>query len=366
MSRDLPPGWRVPLLIAGFASLAVGVGAGLMLLGWQVPTSPSTLPHHGPLMISGFFGTVISLERAVALRRLWAYLGPLCSGAGGLALILSFTPPLAPALIAAGSLVLVAASVVVFVRHRAVFTLILALGSLCWLIGNVLWLRGVSIPAVVPWWIAFLVLTIAGERLELSRLLPLSSGAKRLFAAIVIVLLAGLLILLMQVTIGAKAFAAALLLLPLWLWRHDIARHTVQQQGLTRFIAVCLLSGYFWLAVGALILLLPGELASNRLHYDAALHAILLGFVFSMVFGHAPIIFPAVLNVQVPYHPTFYLPLIVLHASLLVRLSGDLLNLPPLRATGGMLNALALLLFIIGAISAVVRGKLATKTPSVA
>ena len=40
-----------------------------------------------------------------------------------------------------------------------------------------------------------------------------------------------------------------------------------------------------------------------------------------MVFGHAPIIFPAVLRVAVPYHATFYLPLALLHASLAVRLA---------------------------------------------
>jgi hypothetical protein len=45
--------------------------------------------------------------------------------------------------------------------------------------------------------------------------------------------------------------------------------------------------------------------------------------VFAMVFGHAPIIFPAVLRVAVPYHASFYLPLVLLHLSLLVRLAGN-------------------------------------------
>ncbi len=69
--------------------------------------------------------------------------------------------------------------------------------------------------------------------------------------------------------------------------------------------------------------------ASRRAHaaYGAALHALTLGFVFSMVFGHAAIIFPAVLRVAVPYHPTFYVPLALLHVSLLVRVAGDVLHL---------------------------------------
>jgi hypothetical protein len=86
---DVRPPWRIPLLILGFASLIIGVGAGLLRLGWAVPRPAADLAaFHGPLMVSGFFGTVISLERAVALAQRWAYLGPLAAGAGGLALIL--------------------------------------------------------------------------------------------------------------------------------------------------------------------------------------------------------------------------------------------------------------------------------------
>ena len=36
--------------------------------------------------------------------------------------------------------------------------------------------------------------------------------------------------------------------------------------------------------------------------YDAALHAIALGFVFSMVFGHAPISFPPCCKRGLVYH----------------------------------------------------------------
>ena len=75
-----------------------------------------------------------------------------------------------------------------------------------------------------------------------------------------------------------------------------------------------------------------------------------------MVFGHAPIIFPAVVRVKMPYHWTFYLPLLALHASLLVRIAGDGLMLPELRNLGGLLNALALVLFILSTVSSVVRG----------
>ena len=74
---DLKPGGRLPLLFFGMLSLLGGVLAGLARLGWEVPTlTAQAAGVHGPLMIAAFFGTVISLERAVAIGRGWAYLAP--------------------------------------------------------------------------------------------------------------------------------------------------------------------------------------------------------------------------------------------------------------------------------------------------
>ena len=111
---------------------------------------------------------------------------------------------------------------------------------------------------------------------------------------------------------------------------------------------------------GSLTLLSGGGLTGAT--YDAVLHAILIGFVFSMVFGHAPIIFPSVVRVKMPYHWTFYLPLLVLHASLAMRICGDGLALPHLRSLGGLLNAAALVLFILSTIGSVIRGFRASKS----
>ncbi|MDP2247165.1 MAG: hypothetical protein Q8J65_03465, partial [Nitrosomonadales bacterium] len=127
------------------------------------------------------------------------------------------------------------------------------------------------------------------------------------------------------------------------------------------FIAVCLLSGYAWMLIAGLIGLWSPSLMPGST-YDAFLHSILVGFVFSMIFGHAPMIFPAVTGVKVPYHPTFYVPLILLHISLITRITGDLLFIPHCRVGGGILTAIALVLFILGTVAAVVRGKQQKKT----
>ncbi|HUX62429.1 hypothetical protein [Sulfuricella sp.] len=350
---DLGVPFRLPLLILGFASLTSGVLAGLARLGWSVPLPSAQLALlHGPLMVSGFLGTVIGLERAVAMGRRWAYAGPLLTGLGGAAILLGFPSSIGATAIALGSAVLLAGTFLIMLRQHELFMVTMVLGALSWLAGNLMWLAGTPVPEVVTLWVNFLILTIAGERLELSRFLPPSPVAKRVFAAILATLLAGSFF--SGTGAGIVLYGAGLLGLALWLLRQDIARRTVKEHGLTRFIAVCLLSGYAWLAVGSITLLAAGSLTGAA--YDAVLHAILVGFVFSMVFGHAPVIFPAVVRVKMPYHWTFYLPLLALHASLLVRLAGDGLALPDLRSLGGLLNAAALALFILSTASSVIRG----------
>jgi hypothetical protein len=87
--------------------------------------------------------------------------------------------------------------------------------------------------------------------------------------------------------------------------------------------------------------------------YDAKLHAVFVGFVFSMVFGHAPIIFPAVLGSPaslgqpIAYRSYFYAPLLLLHLSLVLRLAGEFGGWILVRQWAGLLNALAILLFLL-------------------
>ncbi len=342
-------------MLLGFFALFAGVGAGLARLGWTMPEiAASSAALHGPLMVCGFFGVVITLERAVAMARLWTYLGPLLAGLGTASALLGRTD-LAIALYLGASLILLVASLDIVRRQFALFTATIALGAACWAVGNLLALLGHDAPVFVPWWLAFLVLTIAGERLELSRFLQPSPNAQRQFGLVLALIFAGLAGI--ALPWGPTLLAVGLLALAAWLLRNDIARRTVHQRGLTRYIAVCLLAGYAWLIVAGLVMLVSGELAPGSRSYDAIVHALGMGFVFSMVFGHAPIIFPAVLRVSVPYHRYFYASLVVLHGSLVLRLGGDALGEFALVRTGGLLGAVALAGFIIGTASAVIRGR---------
>lgn len=354
--NDLPPPLRLPMLLLGMIALVAGVLAGLARLAWEVPALAQTRAvGHGALMIAAFFGTVISLERAVALGRGWPYLAPLAAGLGGIAFLAGAPAWLPPSFFILAGSVLTAASASVLRKQPALFTATLAFGALCWLAGNLVWLVGGNIGAAVPLWMAFLILTIAGERLELTRFLPPRPGARQVFVGLLVVILAGAAMAVAENTDGLRLFGLGLLGLALWLLRHDIARKTVRQSGLTRFIAVCLLLGYAWLAAGG-AMGIAGGFAPGHVWRDAALHAVFLGFVFSMVIGHAPLIFPAVMRVKIPHRPAFYLPLAALHLTLLARVGGDLLDRWPLQQWSGLANGASLLLFILTLLASVARG----------
>jgi len=294
-------------------------------------------------MVCGFLGTLIGVERAVALGAVWPYAAPLLTAVGALALLTGLP---APPLMTLGSLGLVAIFAVIVQRQCALATVTMALGALLWLVGNSCWLMGWPVAHVVPWWSGFLVLTIAGERLELSRLLRLSVLHHLLFLLAVSIFLAGLLLPTLGLASAGQVAGLGMLALAWWLLQYDIARRTVWQTGLTRFIAVCLLSGYAWLGGGGVLMWRFASVLAGP-YYDAMLHTVFVGFVFAMIFGHAPIILPAVLGrTTSPYHPFLYVPLLLLHASLLLRVVGDLMGWWPGRQWGGFLNALAVLLFL--------------------
>ncbi len=347
MTRTAVAVRRLPLLGLGALALLAGLAGGMALLG--LPLDPATLRlagAHGVLMTLGFLGTLIALERAVALGRPWGYLAPVAAGLGGLALVMGLPPVVAAALLAIAGAVYVAVYLAFDRIERSLHTGVQAMGAVAWLVAGLSLLAGRSVALAVPWLAAFLVLTIVGERLELSRIARSSRGAQKVFVAVVGMFSAGILITLVDLDLGMRVAGLGMLGLALWLARHDIARRTVRTPGVTRFIALCLLSGYVWLAASGTAWLVAAG-ARTGSGYDAMLHTLFLGFVVSMVFGHAPVILPAVLRVPLPYRPWFYGHLVLLEAGLVLRvIGGDVAGSRAAWQLGGMLNVLAMLLFV--------------------
>lgn len=335
---------RAPLLALAALGLVTGLYGGLERLGWT--SAPGALAElHGALLISGLFGTLIGLERAVALGRRWTYAAPAFSALGTLLLLTGAPVPLGAGAYALGAAILAAASLLIAIQQPAVFTGTLLFGALAWLAGNVLWSLGATVPDVVGWWLSFLVLTIAAERLELSRLLAPRRGSETIFLFAMGVLLAGAQNGLMSKN-GAVLFGLGLLLMAGWLLRHDIARLNVRRSAQTRFMATCMLAGYAWLAAAG-VTLIASSPETSVFGYDVALHAILIGFVISMVFGHALIILPAVARLRVRYSGALYGPLVLLHGSVALRAGAGLAEWDMGRLTSGPLTVLSLVGFAI-------------------
>jgi hypothetical protein len=352
---------RLPLLAVAALALLAAVWAGLIRLGWALPPiQPAWIANHGPLMISGFMGTLVSLERAIALaavvRSRLPYAAPLLTALGALAVLLGLPDALGRLLIVLGSLALVEIFIVMNRRQPNWAHATMGVGAMMWLVGNLVWLLGQPIYQAVPWWLGFLVATIAGERLELARVLLLRRAALLSFLGCLALLSAGLVLGLVAPALGLRLSGLGLLALGVWLLRFDLARRTVRQTGLTRYIALCLLPGYAWLVFAGAAWLIWAERFSAGPWYDAMLHAITLGFIFSMIFGHAPLILPAVTGRPLPYQPYFYSHVVLLHAALVLRVAGDLAGLFSLRQWGGLLTGLAILLFLANTLWAVRRG----------
>lgn len=152
---------------------------------------------HRPLMIGGVLGTLIALERAVALsalanaKRHWSHLVPVMSGRGGLLLILSGASVPARVLLMLGSAGLLLVVMVILRRQFALYTAVMALGAGFLLVGNGMWLYGQSIYQAVHWWLGFLILTIVSERLELTRVTRLSTRSQQLFLLATAIFIAG-------------------------------------------------------------------------------------------------------------------------------------------------------------------------------
>jgi hypothetical protein len=333
-------------------SLLAGLWAALIRIGWSLPVISTPLPAiHGPLMISGVLGTLIALERAAALagtaQKRWhpAYLVPFIGAVGAMMLIFIGGELLPGLLILASSSGLVVVFAFILRRELALHTITMTIGALFQVIAVLFWLTGSPIYQTVHTWIAFLVLTVVGERLELSRVRRLPPRANLIFAVIVGGYASAVIATFFALDLGIRVAGIGQIALALWLFNYDITTQTIRKSGQPRFIAACLLSGYAWLIIGGLIGMLSGTVYAG-FAYDALLHSLLLGFIFSMIFGHALVIFPALTGKLIPFRQRFYACLIAFHVSMLLRIAGDLIQDQAVRRWGGLLNVLTILLFL--------------------
>lgn len=338
---------RAWLMVGAGISLLAGLDGALLLLGvWSPVMSTRLSKWHGPLMVLGFVGTVICLERAVALGHRLAYLVPAMSGFGVIVLLapLPFDSARAGlALLTLAQLGLLTIYVPLWRRSHDDAVVIQGAGAFCAAGAAALLTTGAHVSQIVGWLACYMILTICGERLELSRL---TMARNRALSALCLAVVAALLVSVVSPAIGWRVLGVVLIGLAVWLCRHDVARGGLRRGGQAAYIGTLLMIGYLWLATAGIVCTIQGP-PTSRNGYDAVVHSLFLGFTMGMILGHAPIILPAVLQVRLEWTTWFWLPAFLLEASLLVRIGiGDGLDRSAAVQAGGTVNVLSLLTLV--------------------
>lgn len=346
--RPFPPiSIKLFLIIGAISGLLSGLWTGLGRLGLTLPMpAGSSVAMHGPLMVCCFLGTLIALERAVATNLRWLLLAPILS-ALAIPLIFIFELKLLSSIMVVASSVLLNIFFLSALRKHPSFHLaLMSTGAALLSIGNLFWMFNHPVPVCALWWAAFIIVTIVSERLELGRLLKITRFMRLMVLTGVLTIVIGAIVASKDYGKGIRVAGVGLILVSSWLLKYDIARRTIRLGDLARYAAISLLAGYVWLLVGGSIAVYFGGPSAGPI-YDSILHAVFVGFTFSMIFGHAPIILPAIMGLQIPFSRQFYIPLILLHMSMMVRIAGDLWMLPQLRIAGGVFNIISVLAFFI-------------------
>lgn len=332
---------RLPFTLFAIANLLTGMLAGLIRMGWSFPLT-SFAVHHGAIMVGGFLGTLILLEKVIPLKKKILFAFPVVNAMGWVIVVPRFYQ-LGQTFLLIGATGLF---IVFFLYHRRqpndLSIIVMTVGACCQLGGHLMLISKQFYPMAFPWWVGFILFVIVGERIELSKFLPVTRQNKTMLTSFLGVFLIGLF--LPFHGIGKHLSGIALVLVAIWLLRYDVISIAIKKDGLTRFSGIALLLGYISLLfTGFFLIILP----DIPFAYDAIVHTFFLGFAFSMIFAHGPIILPGVLGFNTkPYHSSLYIPLISLVFSLFLRILSDLSFLPYfMRLWSGWISACSILLY---------------------
>lgn len=341
--------YLLPLVVLG---LVLGISGGWIRLGSTlIPIAPAGM-NHGLLMVGSFLGTLISIERAMVMKqRTWLFI-PFLTGISIFPFLLGFTD-LGLILLMAGSLGLGIIMHLQTPKHPEFHSALLYAGAASWFIGNLLAYQTGLIAAGSTWWIGFLLFTIVGERLELNQFLPVPSWSKLALKLLLILFTLGLII--PFHAWGNELMGLASFPIAIWLLVFDMAKVAARKKDQFRYIGIGLRMGYVWLGIYGLILL---GMESHSLFYDLLLHTFFLGFTFSMIWAHAPIIFPTIFAIrETPYHPILWVTWTLFQVSLAGRILFSFLEGYELRKAFGVANGY-LVLIHFGLMAAIVIWKI--------
>lgn len=345
------------ILPLALLSMLIGIYIGFIRIGWAFPVFASLpIPHHGILMAGSFLGTLISVERVSVLKNRWAWLIPLLI-VSSLFFLIFQQNQVAFGVLVVGSIGYFGISFQNYMTYKLKGDILMLIGAFFQLVAFTIFIFTHSYPMSFAGWLLFFLLTIVGERLNLTRFLPVSRKAD-------IELYVWFSVLIVSSFLYHFGFAVLVSLclwgIAQWLLRNDIALVNIRKSGHYQFLGAALIGAYIWLFITGALGLIKSD---NPYLYDALLHAFFVGFVLSMVLAHAPIIFPALLQIRItPFHPIMYVWLLVLHISLFIRVYGDIFESYELRKLGGLFNGLSFVGYLLTVALLIIRKKIQEKS----
>lgn len=332
---------RIPILLFALTCLLAGIWSGLTRMGWTLTALPIA-PHHGAIMVGGFLGTLIALEKIIPINKKYLYAIPVLNA---LSVVFFFAgyPNVSAWILVFSSASLFFVFLYYFRTQRSLIYVLMLIGSACWFVGNVLLLTKWFYPLAFPWWLAFALFIITAERLEVMKFLPVTKLDKTILVGLLILFAAGVVVSFHGM--GNLFCGSSLVGIALWLLRYDMIAINWKKHGIQKFVAIALLLGYTSLLLTGVFFL---SLSDQWLTYDAIVHSFFIGFVFSMIFAHGPMILPGVMGISItPFSRSLYVWLTILHASWLMRIAGDILLEMDARKISGLLSGLAIIGYFI-------------------
>lgn len=336
-------------------------------------------PLHSIIMVFGFLAGIVMTERVGGIAslpggrdfRLHAFMVPLTI-LGVLWVTLGYVM-LQPALRYFGAFLLTAGCLMFlltlrFLRSLTDYSLPFSfmILSVLALLGAAV-LSGVTLPSgnlgFVMLLLAFPVLFILGERIDLAKFTATASSTRKFTLSLVLAVLTVALfatsalqiqLILTNVTfLLGSIFLFAVLLVALLTEIPNLRRLSKSPRALQRHVSLHVRVAYVWGLLGLFLAIVYG-LSVYRLNlYDSFIHALSVGYVGTMILAHGPLILPAVMSKSFSEAKLSTAPLAMLSLSVALRTFGELAQgaftsdlLRYVTSISGWLVLAAVLLFV--------------------